>query len=589
MPSMPRNSSIRVISLALAVLVPALVPTTTFALSTTNSDSADLVLADMALSRGDCRGGTDRYVKAAMESGDARISERANKIATDCQQVAASAKTARRWQKLEPDNAGAAAAVALAAVRLYQPEEAGQAILRTHSLGGDEALVKLMAEASDSGGTAIALAALRPLLTSPQVSDRVLAAGVDLALETFDFTTARTLADRALANEPASGVARAQLARVLTAEGDAVAAIAASQEAAALEPESERFAYADTLLRLDRMDEARQELESLRTDASVRDEAELRLGKLAYQLGDMTEAGRRFGSLIGSQEVAPEAFFYLSSIAEREGRTDLALEGYTRLVEAGAGRVARGRAARLLLQRNDREAAFRLLDEHAAKERSDSLDVEFAKAALLDDVGKSQEAIAVLQLALERYPDHPGVRYQIALIQDKAGMTRESIRSFESLLKDRPEDASLLNALGYSLADRNQKLPRAETMIRKALLASPDNPAFLDSLGWVRYRRGDIPGALPHLERAFRIFPDAEIAAHWGELLWVSGKQAEARALWARSLARSPDSKPLRATIERLTGTKLDPPEKKSVPESPGPELPPPKPDQAPASTSTSS
>ena len=131
--------------------------------------------------------------------------------------------------------------------------------------------------------------------------------------------------------------------------------------------------------------------------------------------------------------------------------------------------------------------------------------------------------------------------------------------AFESLLKERPEDASLLNALGYSLADRNQKLPRAETLIRKALDASPDNPAFLDSLGWVRFRRGDIPGALPHLERAYRIFPDPEIASHWGELLWVSGKQAEARALWARSLARSPDSKPLRATIERLTGTKMEP------------------------------
>ena len=87
-------------------------------------------------------------------------------------------------------------------------------------------------------------------------------------------------------------------------------------------------------------------------------------------------------------------------------------------------------------------------------------------------------------------------------------MPRESVRSFESLLKDRPEDASLLNALGYSLADRNQKLPRAETLIRKALVASPDNPAFLDSLGWVRFRRGDIPGRVaapgtrvPHFPR----------------------------------------------------------------------------------------
>ena len=569
MPAMPRKPVSLLISLALAV---SFIPAVSGALSTTNSDKADLILADMALSRGDCRGGTDRYLKAAMAANDATIAERANKVASDCQQITASAKSARRWQKLEPDSAGAAAAVALAAVRLYETDEASAAILRTHELGGEEALIKLIGELSDAGGTAILLNTLRPMLDSEDVPDKLLIAGVDLALENFDFATAHKYADRVLANEPASGDARAQLARVLTAEGDTVAAIAISQEAAALEPETQRFAYADTLLRLDRLDEARQELESLRADTSLRDEADLRLGKLAYQVGDMTEAGRRFGSLISSQTAAPEAFFYLSSIAEREGRTDLALEGYTRLAEAGAGLLVRGRAARLLMKKDDRNAAFRLLDDYAAKERSEALDVEFAKAALLDDLGKPTDAIALLQLALERYPDHPGVRYQIALIQDKAGQSRDSVRNFESLLKDRPEDASLLNALGYSLADRNQKLPRAEQLIRKALVASPDNPAFLDSLGWVRYRRGDVPGALPYLEKAYRIFPDPEIASHWGELLWVSGKQSDARALWARSLARAPDSKPLKATIERLTGTKMEAPAPK--PEAPDKDAP---------------
>lgn len=587
MPHMPRNSFFRGHSLALALLLAAFIPAVSSALSTTNSDNATLILADMALSRGDCKGGTDRYLKAALATSDARISERANKVASDCQQVGASAKAARRWQKLDPQNAGASAAVALAAVRLYQPGEASAAILRTHALGGDDALIALIGEVSDAGGTAIALDTLRPTFDKPDTSDKLLAAAVDLALDSFDFATAHKLADRMLSNEPASGAARSQLARVLTAEGNAVAAIAISQEAAALEPDTERFAYVDTLLRLDRLDEARQELESMRTDASVRDEADLRLGKLAYQVGDMSEAGRRFGSLISSPTAAPEAYFYLSSIAERMGRTDLALEGYEKLAEAGAaGLLVRGRAARLLMKKDDRNEAFRILDEYAAKERSEALDVEFAKAALLEETGKSSEAIALLQLALERFPDHPGVRYQIALMQDKAGLPRESVKNFESLLKDRPEDASLLNALGYSLADRNQKLPRAESLIRKALAASPDNPAFLDSLGWVLFRRGDIPAALPYLERAYRIFPDSEIASHWGELLWISGKQADARALWARSLARSPDSKPLRATIERLTGTKLEPEPKAATPEAP-PELPEPETTATPQTTSS--
>ena len=195
----------------------AFLPVGASALSTTNSDSADLVLADMALSRGDCRGGTDRYLKAALATNDAGISKRASEVAAECQQIAASAKAARRWQKLDPENAGASAAVALAAVRLYQPEEASAAILRTQALGGDESLIKLIGEVSDAGGSAIALKTLKPRLESPEVSARLLAAGVDLALESFDFGVAHKLADRMLTNEPASGTARAQLARVLTA------------------------------------------------------------------------------------------------------------------------------------------------------------------------------------------------------------------------------------------------------------------------------------------------------------------------------------------------------------------------------------
>jgi tetratricopeptide (TPR) repeat protein len=128
------------------------------------------------------------------------------------------------------------------------------------------------------------------------------------------------------------------------------------------------------------------------------------------------------------------------------------------------------------------------------------------------------------------------------------------VRAFDALLKLRPDDATLENALGYTLADRRQQLPRAEQLIRRAVAARPDNAAFLDSLAWVLYRRGDARAAVPLLERAWRLSQEAEIAAHWGEVLWATGAQSEARTVWARALARAPDSEPLRATIERFTG-----------------------------------
>jgi Flp pilus assembly protein TadD len=120
------------------------------------------------------------------------------------------------------------------------------------------------------------------------------------------------------------------------------------------------------------------------------------------------------------------------------------------------------------------------------------------------------------------------------------------------MLAERPDDPTLLNALGYTLADHTLELGHAEALIRRALTVMPDNPAALDSLGWVHFREGDVRGAAATLGRAYALGHDAEIAAHWGEALWVSGERNEARRVWAAALARDPDSKPLKATLKRF-------------------------------------
>ena len=140
------------------------------------------------------------------------------------------------------------------------------------------------------------------------------------------------------------------------------------------------------------------------------------------------------------------------------------------------------------------------------------------------------------------------------MVLDAGGRTREGVKVFEDLLAMRPGDGNVQNALGYTLADRKRQLPRAEKLIREALAQRPDSAAFLDSLGWVRFRRGDARAALPVLERAWRLSREAEIGAHWGEVLWATGEKAAARAIWARALLIAPEAKPLRSTIERLAG-----------------------------------
>jgi Flp pilus assembly protein TadD len=128
------------------------------------------------------------------------------------------------------------------------------------------------------------------------------------------------------------------------------------------------------------------------------------------------------------------------------------------------------------------------------------------------------------------------------VLLERSGAVKESIEALDQLL----------NALGYTLADHNEQLPRAEKLIRRALISSPDNPAVLDSLGWVRFRRGDARGATPPLEHAYTISQDGDIAAHLGEVLWHRGEESQARKLWAAALARDPDSALVKSTMTRL-------------------------------------
>jgi Flp pilus assembly protein TadD len=139
---------------------------------------------------------------------------------------------------------------------------------------------------------------------------------------------------------------------------------------------------------------------------------------------------------------------------------------------------------------------------------------------------------------------------------EAGGKVREAVGVLQALSEKRPEDPNILNALGYTLADHGMRLPHAESLIRRALAQTPDNPAVIDSLGWVRFKRGDVRGAAGILARAYALSRDSEIAAHWGEAAWKSGEKTQARKIWSDALALDPDSKALQAVIARFVPLK---------------------------------
>ncbi len=119
-------------------------------------------------------------------------------------------------------------------------------------------------------------------------------------------------------------------------------------------------------------------------------------------------------------------------------------------------------------------------------------------------------------------------------------------------IKIRPDYAHAYNALGYSLAERNQRLPEAQELIEQALKLAPDDYFIVDSMGWVLYRQGRLSEALDWLRKAYSGRPDPEIAAHFGEVLWVSGNRGEAEKVWKESSDKNPKNDTLQKTIERF-------------------------------------
>jgi tetratricopeptide (TPR) repeat protein len=537
--------------------------------------------AEAALKRGDCRAAAEDYAQAAA-AGDARLARRATEVALACEHLPAAWGAVTRWHTLAPSDRDADALYAVVALKLYRTADARAAVgdycraalaetapeaappargarrpLRGHDRGMRALadLISLLLEETDAPAVLAAMSAVpEPTAREPQA----LALFGELALTAYDGKRAEEFAQRSLAQDPKDLAALHVLARAYVLRGDADHAIAVARSAADADAVRGGLELAEVLAALDRVEEAHHQLESLRGTGGVpAAEIDRRLALLAYQSGDLKEARLRFGALLASGEGNDATQLYLADIAARDGDPERAIAEYRRLYDSSLAVPARSRAAALLLDRatrtdSARTEALTLLDDYATEHPEDELRLTLAKAHLLADHGEADASLKVLAIALERHPQHPSIEYDRAVILEQSGHVHESVSALEQLLAQRPDDPSLQNALGYTLADHSLELPRAEGLIRRALTVMPDSPAALDSLGWVHFRRGDARAAAGMLERAYSIDHDAEIAAHWGEALWASGEQGEARRVWAAALAREPESKPLKATLERF-------------------------------------
>jgi tetratricopeptide (TPR) repeat protein len=175
-----------------------------------------------------------------------------------------------------------------------------------------------------------------------------------------------------------------------------------------------------------------------------------------------------------------------------------------------------------------------------------------AEVQLLREHKQYARAQAVLQAKLALNPEDLDDLYELAMLHEKLGELDDMERLLRQLMLAKPDDPQAYNALGYSLADRGLRLPEAKTLIQKALQLSPQDPFITDSLAWVEFRSGNLKEALTLLQGAFKDRPDAEIAGHLGEVLWVLKRQSEAQEIWRAGLKLSPGNESVLDTLKRL-------------------------------------
>jgi Flp pilus assembly protein TadD len=315
-----------------------------------------------------------------------------------------------------------------------------------------------------------------------------------------------------------------------------------------------RLNYARLLVLDKRAAEARGEFENILKRFPGDVDAVYAVGLLAFQVKEYAIAEANMKRLLDMNFRDPSAVRYtLGQIAEERKDWPGAIGWYKSIPAGEYALPARVRTANAIAKQGQLDEALAYLRSGGTPNEAQRVQLLVAESQLLREANRNKEAFDLLGEALTKTPDQPDLLYDQALTAEKLDRFDVLESSLKRLILLQPGHAHAYNALGYSFAERNVRLPEAKQLIEKALSLSPDDFFIIDSMGWVLYRMGDLKGAAAQLRRAWQGRPDGEIGAHLGEVLWVSGDRGEAQRIWQEALKASPENETLQKTLKRFT------------------------------------
>jgi tetratricopeptide (TPR) repeat protein len=322
-----------------------------------------------------------------------------------------------------------------------------------------------------------------------------------------------------------------------------------------------RMAYARKLLDAQRYPEALVQMQVLTNEKKDYAEAWLVRGSLEFQEKQFAAAEtslKTYATLIPPATDGAEmdrglvqAYLLLAQIAEQNQKFDVAQTYLQRINSPQDALRVQSRRAMILARQGKLEEGRALIRNTPETKEEDARAKVSAEVQLLRDNKQYAAAYELLSTAVQRFPQDIDLVYDQAMVAEKVQKVDDMEQLLRRVIAAKPDYHHAYNALGYSLADRNQRLPEARALITKALQFAPNDPYIVDSMGWLEFRSGNTEEALRLLQSAYQARPDAEIAAHMGEVLWSMGRQDQARAIWNEGKGLNPENETLVETIRR--------------------------------------
>jgi len=521
-----------------------------------------LMAAEVAAQRGEIGTAYAVYLKLARDPRDPRLARRATELALQGRALPESLEAARLWHELAPKSNEATQTVAMLyaasgkfddAYALFseqlkvaaQPAEElsriQRALTRSQDRAGAFALLERLAQpyaktadvhlvlangAQAAGLNARAIEEARAAVKLAPDSERAVLTAAQY-MQASERKDALGLLAQYLERNPTSAEGRLAYARLLIADKQFEAARAQFERLLQADPKNPDLVYSMALLSMQG---------NLKADART---------YLLRFLALLEEPGNE-------ERDADNAYLNLAQLAEEDKQYDEALK-WLRKVEGGEEYVpARVREAGVLGKMNRLEDARKVLHAIKPQTEDERIQLVIAEAQLLRDAKRPEESYTMLEQALAKTPDNASLLYDTAMAAERTNRVTDMEKHLRRLIELKPDYAHAYNALGYTFADRNTRLPEALQLIEKALQLNPDDPFILDSLGWVYFRMGDLKRARETLERAYAAKPEAEVAIHLAEVMWASGDQSGARKLLREVRTQEPSNELLKSTVARL-------------------------------------